>query len=393
MIIREGIRDSVDWDSLHLEVVGEGSDGEEALELAVEHKVDILLVDLNMPIMNGMTLIKHIRKELPKCRVVIITGHDEFAYAQQAIRLHVDDYITKPIIPDQLKETLIKVCEKLHREEEAKSQLTFSSKQVKKNVTVLREKLCVDWISGRISELEILEQLEFLELPVSVPDYISVIRWPEMDAKQPLLTENDRKLTLFAIENIISEWFEDNQKVILRDENGLIIVIVWGKVADNRFNDLAKAFQTYLKITVYQHIEWLSEKDNLSAIGIKYKVCKEHVYERAEISQLVHRAEAYMYENYQNSDLNLEVLAETLHVSPVYLSRLMKQDLGISFVAMLTNIRINKAIQLLNTTNFTINEISEMVGYDTQHYFSTSFKKVVGVSPKQYRNGKAFSSK
>ena len=84
-IIRWGIRDAVDRAALGMEVAGEAEDGEEALELALKLEAEVLLVDLSMPIMNGLTLVKHIREQLPDCRVVIITGHDEFAYAQEAI--------------------------------------------------------------------------------------------------------------------------------------------------------------------------------------------------------------------------------------------------------------------------------------------------------------------
>ncbi|MDQ0902413.1 response regulator [Paenibacillus sp. V4I7] len=71
-IIREGILSSLNWQQLGLEVVAEAEDGEEALELARKHSVHILLVDLNMPIMNGMSLIKHMREELPDCKIIII---------------------------------------------------------------------------------------------------------------------------------------------------------------------------------------------------------------------------------------------------------------------------------------------------------------------------------
>lgn len=90
-IIREGIRETINWEEFQMEVVAEAEDGEEALELALRHGVHVLFVDLNMPIMDGITLMKHIRKKLSKCRIVVVTGHDEFTYAQEAIRLQVDD--------------------------------------------------------------------------------------------------------------------------------------------------------------------------------------------------------------------------------------------------------------------------------------------------------------
>lgn len=74
----------------------------------------------------------------------------------------------------------------------------------------------------------------------------------------------------------------------------------------------------------------------------------------------------------------------------VYLSRTLKRELGETFVAFLTGLCIRKAIQLLNATDLTIHEIAGRVGYDSQHYFSTAFKRQMGVSPNQYRRGDAF---
>jgi two-component system response regulator YesN len=107
-IIREGIRDSIEWDKIGMVVAAEAEDGEEALELALEYEIDILLADLNMPIMNGLTLIENIRNNLPECRVIVVSGYDEFRYAQAALRLQVDDYILKPIKPKNLTEVLEK---------------------------------------------------------------------------------------------------------------------------------------------------------------------------------------------------------------------------------------------------------------------------------------------
>lgn len=76
-----------------------------------------------------------------------------------------------------------------------------------------------------------------------------------------------------------------------------------------------------------------------------------------------------------------------MQVSPVYLSRTLKKELGTSFITLMTQTRIQKAIHLLNSTDLSILDIAERVGYDSQHYFSTAFKKVMGVSPNRYRKG------
>ncbi len=387
-IIREGIRDAVDWPSLGMEVAAEAEDGEEALELALHHRVHVLLVDLNMPIMNGIKLMKRIREELPSCRIVIITGHDEFAYAQEAIRLNVDDYILKPADPNQLRQVLDNVRRGLETAEKQLKHLEHASEQITKSLPLLRERFCLEWIEGNMAEEEVMEQLQFLQLPVYSPVQLGVIRWPEFFANQPLVKESDRQLFLFAIENIVGEILEPFKKVIFRDETGLIVVCLWEHASEEIVSEMERAIQTYLKISVNMYFDLL--EGGLTGISDVYKHCRAMVYKETQISPIARRARQYIREHFVDKELTLEAAANSLQVSSVYLSRLIKQELGATFVSLVTQMRINKAIQLLNSTDLPIHEVAEQVGYDTQHYFSTAFKKWVGVSPIQYRKGAAF---
>ncbi|WP_347835684.1 helix-turn-helix transcriptional regulator [Gracilibacillus sp. JCM 18860] len=100
---------------------------------------------------------------------------------------------------------------------------------------------------------------------------------------------------------------------------------------------------------------------------------------------IVKQALTIMRRNYCRSDLTLELVAENLHVSTVYLSKMIKQELGQSYVQIVANMRIRRAKELLKDSDLNIRDIAEKVGFDSQHYFSTAFKKKEGVSPKQYK--------
>lgn len=141
-IIREGIKQCVDWEGLGLQVVAEAEDGEEALELALHHTVHIALVDLNMPIMHGIELMKRLREQLPGCKIIVITGHDEFVFAQESIRLQVNDYILKPAEPKQLMQVLRGVRDELNAVRERNQHLQQASRQISKNFPLLRERFC-----------------------------------------------------------------------------------------------------------------------------------------------------------------------------------------------------------------------------------------------------------
>jgi two-component system response regulator YesN len=384
-IIREGIRAAMPWDVLNIEVVAEAEDGEEALELALQHQVDIMLVDLNMPIMNGLTLMKHLRQQHPACRIVIITGHDEFAYAQEAIRLEVDDYILKPVNPEQLTTILERITKGLAQGVQEEKYLNVASRQIVKNLSILRERFCLEWMEGNLTDGEIEEQLEFLQLPKHVPNMVGVLRWFEKEKGKPFIPEKDRQLYLYAIENIAAEFLLPWKHVIFRDHFGLVIILVWAKVSEETLELLTQSILHYLKITTFKAFEAVD--DGWNSISLAYNLARANVYKMTQLSPMVRRGRQYILDHYSNSELSLDELADTLQVSPVYLSRQFKEELGASFIYILTEIRIKKAIELLDQTEHTMNDIAELVGFDNQHYFSTSFKKTVGISPNQYRRG------
>ncbi|WP_248927007.1 response regulator [Paenibacillus hamazuiensis] len=384
-IIREGIRESVDWEALGMQVAAEAEDGEEALELALKHEVHLVLADLNMPIMDGITFIKEMRNRRPECKVIIVTGHDEFTYAQEAIRLHVAEYILKPAEPEQLRKVLEKVGKELEDEYAQEQHLQLASRQITRNFPLLRERFCLEWVEDQLASEEIAEQLQFLQLPAESPHTLGMIRWAEPGMSSRMMPEKDRQLFLFAVENIATEYLLPWRHVTFRDSVDLLVFLIWGDVPAEVFSQIDQSIKRYLKIHTTQHFEPV--RGGLTGVPEAYRQAKSELYKQAVISPIARRAKQIILEQYGDKELSLERTAQMLQVSPVYLSRVLKQELGSTFVALLTETRIKKAIQLLNASDLPIHEIAERVGYDTQHYFSTAFKKATGVSPLQYRRG------
>ena len=105
------------------------------------------------------------------------------------------------------------------------------------------------------------------------------------------------------------------------------------------------------------------------------------------LTPIVVLAKNYIDQNYFEQSISLQQVANHLQVSPTYLSKQLKNEIGVSFVHYLTNVRMEKAVKLITDPYLKIYEVAEMVGYSTQHYFSNVFKKMVGISPIEYRNG------
>ncbi|WP_219838194.1 response regulator [Paenibacillus sp. R14(2021)] len=380
-IIREGIRSSIPWEALNLEVAGEAEDGEEALELAIAHHVHLILVDLSMPIMNGLTLIKRLREQLPKCKIVIITGHDEFAYAQEAIKLEVDDYVLKPVNPGALEALLRKLVQKLEATMINDDLLHMASKQIEKNFDLLRERFCLEWLKGELEEEEITGQLSFLQMPVEPPDIVGVIRWTEQSKGKTFYNEKDRQLLLFAIENIAEELLRGFPLVHFRDEVGLIVLFIWGDAREAVLKEIEISVARYLRITIAASYD----SETGEGIASRYAEAKACVNRETRLTPFVRRTKEVIAERYADQSLSLEGVAGEMNVSAVYLSRLFKQEMGAAFIRYLTQTRMKEAIRLLSETDLAIHEIAERTGYESQHYFSTAFKKATGLPPNQYR--------
>lgn len=100
---------------------------------------------------------------------------------------------------------------------------------------------------------------------------------------------------------------------------------------------------------------------------------------------IINEAKQYIMDNYQNPDLSVEMLCRHLHMSPAYFSTVFKKETGQAYIAYLTEVRLNKAVELLNTTDDKTYIIASKVGYQEQNYFSYVFKKRFGISPSKYR--------
>lgn len=120
-LVREGIRDSIDWKENGFEFVGEAEDGEMALPLIRKTRPDLLITDIKMPFMDGLELSSIVSKEMPDMKIIILSGYGDFEYAREAIKLHVDQYLLKPITKMALQEALAQIKEKIEKEQEQKN--------------------------------------------------------------------------------------------------------------------------------------------------------------------------------------------------------------------------------------------------------------------------------
>ncbi len=123
-VIREGLRDNIPWEQYGYRFIGEASDGEMALPMIRKLKPDVLITDIKMPFMDGLSLSEMVKEEFPRTKIIIISGYDDFEYARRAIVAGVDQYLLKPITRAALRNVLLEIKEKIEQDMEQKDYQT-----------------------------------------------------------------------------------------------------------------------------------------------------------------------------------------------------------------------------------------------------------------------------
>ena len=385
--IRRGLRATIEQIRPDMQVVAEAEDGETALALVQKEKPDILMIDVRMPFLNGLDLIQKINEVWRDCVIIVVSGHDEFEYAQRALTLRAFEYVLKPVPQDVLASVLDRAEEELSAVRRRNHYLSWAHEQLERNMPVLREQLFRDWVRGRLSPSEITEQAAFLGIPTGGYQVIALIHVMERTAAADLPQEKDRRIELFAVRRIVEEAFKDFPPVsVFLDEQDDVVALT-GSGASPAWAHALQTVESRAAGSIAHSILIAHGPIAEGAEGIAetYESLSAEVARRSGHRSFVLLAQNYVDANYGKPGLTLEEVAGAVQVSPGYLSRLLKRETGFSFVDYLTRVRINRAMSLMGDPAVKVYEVAEAVGYQSQHYFSRAFKRVFGRSPVEYR--------
>jgi two-component system, response regulator YesN len=222
IVTREGIRDNVDWTGHGFEFCGEASDGELALPLLQAAKPDVLITDIKMPFMDGLQLCKIIRERMPGVKIVILSGHDEFGYAQQAIKLGVTEYLLKPITVQDMHHVLQKIAGQLELAKQEQEALKQLQGQIDENRATLRERLLLKLVAGAVPSTEAIEQGQLLGLDLSARCYLVVILRIELSDRSEQFDYDEYQ----HVQHSVSGLVENNPDVFLLKKDWQELVLV-----------------------------------------------------------------------------------------------------------------------------------------------------------------------
>ncbi len=170
--VREGLLSEIDWEKHGFAVEGTAENGREAMELIDRLSPDVVLTDISMPFMDGLALSDWIRREHPAVRIVLLSGYDEFEYAQRAIKLDIDEYILKPFDAEQIVQVLNKVKDRLDVEIARRKDMELLRKHYLTSLPVLRETFLISLLSRKLPISQIVEKARGYELDLKGKQYV-----------------------------------------------------------------------------------------------------------------------------------------------------------------------------------------------------------------------------
>lgn len=521
--VRSSIMRKMQWEQLGYQLVGDAENGEDALEKVRVLEPDLVLTDIKMPYMDGLTLTKYIKEERNSTEIVIFSGFDDFEYAQKAIKLGIIEYILKPVNVVELTEILKKLKLKMDERIAEKRNIQALRLDYQRMLPVLKEHFLGDLVQGRLNHIAILEGFNRFNLCVKDgPSWIVATTHIELSMieqdEQRLNLHDEVDLIPLSVEQIICEklmgdfQFETfgtatgtcilcaihtkqemerfmnklnqvcleckkilelnvtiglgkayTKQELIKDsydeaknaigyratigsgmviyisdvevmhvgilkfdeqsEGKLIHAIKFGEreeiieVIENLMHKMKAAkvhtnqHQVYVMAIIHAMME-MAQKYELdtnqiwgkedyfkvmgrlltiqsmqnfiinSALSIHENLHKER-YDT--MKQLIVEAKKYITEHFTNPDLSVEMVCEHLHISQAYFSTLFKKETGQTYISYLTELRLNKAIELLNKTEDKTYIIANKVGYTEPNYFSYVFKKNFGIAPSRYQ--------
>lgn len=522
--VRKGIIQKIEWNKFNFEIGGEAENGREALDLIEENVPDVVITDITMPLMDGLELAAILKESYPTIKTVILTGFDDFKFAQQAIKYGVADYLLKPVVPRDIDELIEKLENQIDSEIAQKEDIVMLRRHYNESLPVIKGEFLSSLITGKPDANEVKNRAAGYNLRLGGD--IFIVAAASLDGKSfsnNVFEENDIELVRFAVLNISREIIEKNSfgEVFFHDENLIIIAGFQGcektsilaksfstleeirqnvekylkisitiglgsmcnslsklrgsyrtalaaldykliigenkvifiedmepqttdnvafdegkekalissikfgtqddvkKVVDALINDISsmkasfKDYQMYLmevtaainklsrnfqlnageifgrNVTLYEEVLRLKSLDSvrnwIEEICIKLM---NHISDKRQntTEMLLEKAKYYIKNNFGDSDLSIQKLADHLHISPSYMSMIFKKDAGLTFLKYLVNIRLEAAKELLGYTDLKTSEIAEKIGYPEINYFSYFFKKNFGMSPREYRN-------
>ncbi|TCL00069.1 AraC family two component transcriptional regulator [Natranaerovirga hydrolytica] len=384
---REALRLFIDQSSLEIDHIIECINGTETVKKTMLEKPDIILLDINMPGLNGLDALEKINMTQNNTKVIISSAFNYFEYALKAMQLGAIDFIVKPVKKEQLIGVLNKAIDQLDLEQAQKNEITKKEDML----AYAGKKIVEDLILGHINE-EVLFYLDTMNIHSYSSGNCFFIRFKE-DIKD---IHKQKKMSAFLKKELELIGFS----ILANWKNSTLTLLVFNNnpTDPHIFKTMKDLIQAVLNQSNYDYTLGSGLPfDEISHIEESYNYArgtvgdidlpKEKAITQQDVPLVIQNICDYIDKNYYKK-INLDDIAGSVGFSKYYISRLFKQHMNITIIDFLTNKRIDMAKEFLKDGNYSIKQISSMVGYSDPNYLTWTFKKIVGVSPLNYRYNK-----
>ncbi|QLY80001.1 response regulator transcription factor [Clostridium intestinale] len=261
---REGMKKTIPWNSLECEIYGEADNALKAIEVAKLYKPELIITDINMPGIDGISMSQEIKKYLPNSKFIIITGYDDFQYARRAIKMNALDFILKPIDYEELINAIKNAVEVI--------------KEEKSNSIISREKMLLEIIRGQRKITEIYnfwDNRDEMKIALIENDYY--------DYYAKSFQSNVNYSVIDHLKSRLKDMFKEKSYVIEAHQHRIVVIFKAGDI-DLENNILSLKYETENKYRTVISVA-LTQYDKVENIKGLYDKSKELIDERFNLNK------------------------------------------------------------------------------------------------------------
>jgi len=403
-----------DWENYDLSITGCYTTGKALLDDASLDMPDVVITDIAMPGMDGISLASELRSLSPSVKIIFISSFAEFEFAQKALSLHISGYVLKPFHPKQLTDVMNKVLQELRAETLRRFEQHHSQLQVEQ----FRRFALENYLSGLLYHAleDTLVQTQFDKLQVPLPtSYVLQVVCATFSGD--VKTRSSYRESLNKVRSILQSYEQPNLQLVLLpiDWNQFAFLIISASDHYDVPNLLAKLnIDIEMMAGLRTSMGYSTTTDSFLSIPILFEQAHTAATQSATVNPVLTSYEEIQTEQSEPVDVDSEFIppesvssyvqkmreyieahyaesittsnvAAAVFLSPNYANQRFSAEFGCSIFDYVTQCRIKESKRLLKETNEKVTSIAEMVGYGSRINFYLAFKRNVGISPTEYK--------
>lgn len=373
---RKGLQRQIDWRKYGIVKVDLAANGTVACQKFEAELYDIVITDVKMPIMDGVTMAKKMKEFKPETKFIFVSGYDDFHYVRQAVQLQAYDYLLKPV-GNELEAKIQNIITEFNEIRGVKENEIRQNKKMALQEELLGREVLKHYINANWKSFwDILDRLSFQKFS------FWVIIYGHADSFL-----YDGEMTYQYVRNACLQ--SSDVALVGMSEQQLLCVLACdvessGETLAEMLSQWRMASQQNMQWRFVSHI--FPDTSDRTARVVEWREILESDWMKAPEYSLITQSLMSIIKTRYMEEVSLIKIAEELLYTPNYLSSVFKCEVGVGFYRYLTGVRMKKAAYILQTTSKKVYQVANAVGYHDTVAFIKQFRHTFGCTPSQYRN-------